>query len=63
MDSFCEQGLVYCNFALEGVHFPGPVLVHIIVQHLLVSGSFEVVNVQFWQWHTVDFMCCTEVDH
>jgi hypothetical protein len=47
MDSFCEQGLVYCNFALEGVHFAGPVLVHIIVQHLLVSGSFEVLNVQF----------------
>jgi hypothetical protein len=47
MDSFCEQGLVYCNFSLEGVHFPGPVLVHIIVQCLLVSGSFEVVNAQF----------------
>jgi hypothetical protein len=47
MDSFCEQGLVYCNFSLEGVHFPGPVLVHVIVQCLLVSGSFEVVNVQF----------------
>jgi hypothetical protein len=47
MDSFCEQALLYCNFSLEGVHLPGPVLVHIIVQRLLVSGSFEVVNVQF----------------